>query len=206
VFVWIPVFNRLKEYKLVPVVKIEDAEKALPLAQALREGGLPCMEVTFRTACAAQVIRSITSAFPDMLIGAGTVLTTGQAEEAVEAGAQFIVSPRAEPHGGTLVLGARVPVLPGCSTPTDIETALGLGLNVVKFFPAESSGGIGKIKALSAPYSQVQFMPTGGIMKRIFRHISQIRMFSLAAEAGWLRKISSAPTISRRSQGFAAVP
>lgn len=160
------VFNRLKEYKLVPVVKIEDAEKALPLAQALREGGLPCMEVTFRTACAAQVIRSITSAFPDMLVGAGTVLTTGQAEEAVEAGAQFIVSPGLNPTVVRWCLEHGVPVLPGCSTPTDIETALDLGLNVVKFFPAESSGGIGKIKALSAPYSQVRFMPTGGINEK----------------------------------------
>lgn len=160
------VFNRLNHLKLVPVVKIEDAEKALPLAQALREGGLPCMEITFRTACAPQVLHCITEAFPDMLIGAGTVLTTDQASQAAQAGAQFVVSPGLNPAVIRWCLDHGMPVIPGCATPSDVETALGLGLNVVKFFPAENAGGLGMIKALSAPYGQIRFMPTGGINEK----------------------------------------
>jgi 2-dehydro-3-deoxygluconokinase len=160
------VFNRLKNIRLVPVVKIEDAEKALPLAQALRDGGLPCMEITFRTECAAKALRCITEAFPDMLVGAGTVLTPEQARQAAEAGAQFIVSPGLNPTVVRWCLEHGIPVIPGCATPSDMETALGFGLNVVKFFPAENEGGLGMIKALSAPYGQIRFMPTGGINEK----------------------------------------
>lgn len=160
------VFNRLKNIRLVPVVKIDDAEKALPLAKALRDGGLPCMEITFRTECAAQALRCITEAFPDMLVGAGTVLTPEQARQAVEAGAQFIVSPGLNSAVVRWCLEHGISVIPGCATPSDVETALGLGLNVVKFFPAEHEGGLGMIKALSAPYGQIRFMPTGGINEK----------------------------------------
>ncbi len=160
------VFNRLKNIRLVPVVKIEDAEKALPLAQALRDGGLPCMEITFRTGCAAQALRCITAEFPDMLVGAGTVLTPEQARQAADAGAQFIVSPGLNPAVVRWCMEHGIPVIPGCATPSDVETALGFGLNVVKFFPAENAGGLGMIKALSAPYGQIRFMPTGGINEK----------------------------------------
>jgi 2-dehydro-3-deoxygluconokinase len=160
------VFNRLNNIRLVPVVKIEEAEKALPLAQALRDGGLPCMEITFRTGCAAQAIRCITDTFSDMLVGAGTVLTTEQARQAAEAGAQFIVSPGLNPAVVRWCVEHGIPVIPGCVTPSDVETALSFGLNVVKFFPAENAGGLGMIKALSAPYGQIQFMPTGGINEK----------------------------------------
>lgn len=157
------ILKKIGLYGIVPVVKIEDPEKAIPLARALCKGGLPVAEITFRTACAAEAIASITKEFPNMLVGAGTVLTPEQADAAVNAGAKFIVSPGLNPKVVKHCLEIGVPITPGCSNPSDIEAALELGLDVVKFFPAEAAGGLPMIKAMSAPYGSLKFMPTGGL-------------------------------------------
>lgn len=150
---------------IIPVIKITDLETALPLAKALCDGGLPAAEITFRTDCAAEAISMITKEFPNMLVGAGTVLTVSQVEQAVKAGAKFIVSPGLNPTVVSYCVSHNIPVVPGCATPSDIEKALELGLDTVKFFPAEAAGGLPMIKAMSAPY-KVKFMPTGGINEK----------------------------------------
>ena len=157
------IINELKLYGIVPVVKIERIEDALPLAKALCAGGLPLAEVTFRTPCAKEAIRIMKETYPEMIIGAGTVLNAQQVDEAIEAGSQFIVSPGLNPKTVQYCLDKNIPVLPGCATPSDMEKAIELGLDVVKFFPAEANGGIKAIKAMSAPYGHLNFMPTGGI-------------------------------------------
>lgn len=157
------IFKTIGEHGLVPVIKIDNAADAVPLAGALCAGNLPVAEITFRTACAAEAIAAITRAFPNMIIGAGTVLTDEQAETAVSAGAKFIVSPGFNPNVVGWCVEHEIPVAPGCVTPTDIEAAIEFGLDVVKFFPAEAAGGLAMIKAMSAPYSGIHFMPTGGI-------------------------------------------
>lgn len=148
---------------IVPVIALDDAKDAEPLAKALCEGGLPCAEVTFRTDAAEESIRIMSEKFPDMLVGAGTVLTTGQVDRAVGAGAKFIVSPGLNPNVVKYCVDKKIPIVPGTSNPSDVEAALELGLDVVKFFPAEAAGGIEMIKAMSAPYTKVRFMPTGGV-------------------------------------------
>ena len=155
--------EKFQELGVVPVVVIEDVNDALPLAKALVEGGLPCAEVTFRTEAAAEAIRLMTEAYPEMLVGAGTVLTTAQVNEAVEAGAKFIVSPGFDPEIVDYCLAREIPVLPGCATPSEVAQAVKRGMEVVKFFPAEQAGGLPMIKAMAAPYHQLRFMPTGGI-------------------------------------------
>ena len=157
------IYTELYEYGLIPVIKISDVETAVPLAKALCAGGLPAAEITFRTPCAAEAIAAITKELPHMLVGAGTVLTPEQADRAVAAGAKFIVSPGLNPTVVKHCQSIGVPILPGCATPSEIEQALELGLSVVKFFPAEAAGGLPMIKAMSAPYGGVKFMPTGGI-------------------------------------------
>lgn len=157
------ILNEISNIGIIPVIKINDATKAVPLAKALIDGGLNAAEVTFRTAAAEDAIRAIANAYPDMLVGAGTVLTIEQAQRALDAGAKFIVSPGFNPKVVKWCLDNGVTPLPGCTTPSEIEQALELGLNVVKFFPAEQSGGLAKIKAMSAPYGDVKFMPTGGV-------------------------------------------
>lgn len=157
------VLKRLGEIGIVPVIKIEDANKAVPLAEALMRGGLPAAEVTFRTAAAAEAIKNIATACPDMLVGAGTVLTTEQVDSAVNAGAKFIVSPGFNPRIVKYCIEKGIPVCPGCATCGEMEQAMELGLDVVKFFPAEAIGGLNVIKSVSAPYSKLKFMPTGGI-------------------------------------------
>jgi 2-dehydro-3-deoxyphosphogluconate aldolase/(4S)-4-hydroxy-2-oxoglutarate aldolase len=157
------VLKKIQEIGIVPVVKISRAEDAVPLAKALCEGGLPCAEVTFRTACAAEAIKAMTDAFPEMLVGAGTVLTTAQADAAMAAGAKFLVSPGLNPTVVQYCVEKGYPITPGCSNPSDVEQALSFGLEVVKFFPAEAAGGLPMIKAMSAPYGNLKFMPTGGI-------------------------------------------
>ena len=157
------VLEKIGAIGIVPVVKIDDAKDAVPLAKALCEGGLPCAEVTFRTAAAEEAIRAMTQAYPEMLVGAGTVLTTEQVDKAVNAGAKFIVSPGLNPKIVTYCVEKGVPITPGTSNAGDIEQALELGLEVVKFFPAEQAGGLAMIKALAAPYVNVKFMPTGGV-------------------------------------------
>lgn len=148
---------------IVPVVVLNKADDAEPLAQALVNGGLPCAEVTFRTDAAEESIRRIAKKFPEMFVGAGTVLTTEQADRAVGAGAKFIVSPGLNPKVVEHCLKKGYPITPGIMTPTELEMALGFGLDVVKFFPAENAGGLKMIKAMSAPYTMMKFMPTGGI-------------------------------------------
>ena len=157
------IIKELHDYGLVPVIKITDVKNAIPLAQALAKGGLNCAEITFRTACAKEAIAEITKAMPDMLVGAGTVLTPEQADEAIEAGAKFIVSPGLNPRVVKHCIERNVPILPGCATPSEVEQAIELGLKAVKFFPAEAAGGLNMIKSMSAPYGQIKFMPTGGI-------------------------------------------
>ena len=157
------VMNELYSIGLIPVIKIENADDAIPLAKALIDGGLPAAEITFRTASAAQAIKNITDKYPDMLVGAGTVLTVEQVDKAIEAGAKFLVSPGLNPKVTAYALSKGVPMLPGCSNPSDVEAALELGLSTVKFFPAEAAGGLKMLKAMAAPYGQLKFMPTGGI-------------------------------------------
>lgn len=157
--------EELGKIGIVPVVVIEDAEKAVPLAKALCEGGLPAAEVTFRTAAAKDAIAAMRGAYPDMTVGAGTVLTVKQAEDALEAGAQFIVAPNFDEEVVRFCLDGKVPVLPGCATPSEVGRAVAMGLTEVKFFPAEQAGGLAMIKAMVAPFRGVRFMPTGGINK-----------------------------------------
>lgn len=158
-----PVLEQIQKIGIVPVVVINKVEDAVPLAKALCAGGLPCAEVTFRTAAAAGAIKAMTENFPDMCVGAGTVLNAEQVDAAVAAGAKFIVSPGLNPKTVKYCQEKNVPITPGTSSPTDIEMAIDLGLDVVKFFPAEQSGGLAKIKAMAAPYVNMKFMPTGGI-------------------------------------------
>lgn len=148
---------------VVPVVVIENVKDAEPLAKALCEGGLPCAEVTFRTAAAEESIKKITEAYPEMLVGAGTVLTTAQVDKAAAAGAKFIVSPGFDPEIVDYCLKKEIPVFPGCITPSEVAQAVKRGLKVVKFFPAAQFGGISTIKALASPYVGLKFMPTGGV-------------------------------------------
>ena len=158
-----PILEQFQKLGIIPVVVIDDAKDAAPLAKALCEGGLPVAEVTFRTDAAEEAIRLMTEACPEMLVGAGTVLTTEQVDRAVAAGSKFIVSPGLNPKVVKYCQEKNVPITPGTARPTDIEMALELGLDVVKFFPAEQNGGLAMIKAMAAPYTKVKFMPTGGI-------------------------------------------
>lgn len=151
------------DFGVVPVVVLDEVKDALPLAKALTDGGLPCAEVTFRTDAAEESIRLMSSQYPEMLVGAGTVLTTEQADRAVGAGAKFIVSPGFDSEIVDYCIEKNIPVFPGCVTPSEVAQAVKRGLEVVKFFPAEQAGGIGMIKAMAAPYTMVRFMPTGGI-------------------------------------------
>lgn len=153
----------LEEYGVVPVVVLKDAKDALPLADALYAGGLSCAEVTFRTDAAEESIRLMSEKYPDMLVGAGTVLTIEQVDRAVGAGAKFIVSPGFDPEIVDYCLEKNIPVFPGCITPSEVAQAVKRGLKVIKFFPAEQAGGVAMIKAMGAPYGMVKFMPTGGI-------------------------------------------
>lgn len=157
------IYSQIQKMGIVPVVVLDDAKDAAPLAKALCDGGLACAEVTFRTDAAEESIRIMSQQFPEMLVGAGTVLTTEQVNRAIDAGAKFIVSPGLNPTIVDYCIKRNIPILPGCSTPSDVEVALEYGLNVVKFFPAEPAGGLNYIKAISAPYTNVKFMPTGGI-------------------------------------------
>lgn len=165
--------QRIFEIGVVPVIKLNHPERdAAPLAKALCAGGVPVAEVTFRAAGAATAIRLMAEACPDMLVGAGTVLTTAQVDEALAAGAKFIVTPGLDPDIVKYCQSKNLPIFPGCTTPTDYHTAYKLGLEVLKFFPAEQSGGLAKIKAMSAPFPMFKVMPTGGIsLKNLAEYI-----------------------------------
>ena len=156
--------KRISEIGVVPVIKLNHPERdAAPLAKALIAGGVPVAEVTFRAAGATIAIKTMREQFPEMLVGAGTVLTTAQVDEAMAAGAQFIVTPGMDPELVEYCQKVGIDVFPGCTTPTDYHTAYKLGLEVLKFFPAEQSGGMAKIKSMSAPFPMFKIMPTGGI-------------------------------------------
>ena len=166
--------KRISDIGVVPVIKLNDPQRdAAPLAAALCEGGLPVAEVTFRAAGAATAIRLMREARPAMLVGAGTVLSTAQVDEALEAGAQFIVCPGLDVELVKYCQAKGVPVFPGCTTPTDYHAAYKLGLEVLKFFPAEQSGGLAKIKAMAAPFAMFKIMPTGGVsLKNLKEYLS----------------------------------
>lgn len=156
--------ERISKIGVVPVIKLERPEEdALPLAKALSEGGLPVAEITFRAEGADKAIKLMRDNYPDMIVGAGTVLYKEQVDRALAAGAQFIVSPGFNPKIVAYCIEKNVPIFPGCVTPTEIEAAHDLGLTTFKFFPAQQYGGLATIKALSGPYHQFKFMPTGGI-------------------------------------------
>lgn len=166
--------KKISEIGVVPVIKLNHPERdAAPLAKALCDGGIPVAEVTFRAAGADIAIRKMKEACPEMIVGAGTVLTTEQIDKALAAGAEFIVSPGFDPELVAYAQGKNLPIYPGCTTPTDYHAALKYGLEVLKFFPAEQSGGLAKIKAMSAPFPMFKVMPTGGIsLKNLKEYLS----------------------------------
>ncbi|MEJ2763048.1 bifunctional 4-hydroxy-2-oxoglutarate aldolase/2-dehydro-3-deoxy-phosphogluconate aldolase [Photobacterium sp. MCCC 1A19761] len=157
--------DQLASFKVIPVIQINSVEQAVPLAKTLVENGLPVAEVTFRTEAAAEAIRLMRDAYPEMCIGAGTVLTAEQVDRAKAAGAEFVVAPGLNPNTVRYCQSNNMPVIPGVNNPSQIEQALELGLTFLKFFPAEASGGVAMVKALLAPYVDISLMPTGGISK-----------------------------------------
>ena len=181
------VSETIQKMGVVPVVVLNDAKDAAPLAKALVEGGLPCAEVTFRTEAAEECIRIMANEFPEMFVGAGTVLTIDQVDRAVAAGAKFIVSPGFDPEIVDYCLSKDIPVYPGCITPSEVTQAVKRGLKVIKFFPAEQFGGVSTIKALAAPYTGVKFMPTGGVSaKNLESYLSFDRI--VACGGSWMVK------------------
>lgn len=155
--------DRMRRTGIVPVVVLDDAKDAVPTANALLAGGVSVMEITFCTAAAADSIKAVSENCPEMLVGAGTVVTLDQCKQALECGAQFIVSPGLDPEVVSWCVERNVPITPGCVTPTEIIAAMKLGLNVVKFFPAGVYGGLKAMKALAAPFGRIKFIPTGGV-------------------------------------------
>jgi 2-dehydro-3-deoxyphosphogluconate aldolase/(4S)-4-hydroxy-2-oxoglutarate aldolase len=178
---------RLRQLGVIPVVSLDRVESAVPLAEALLAGGLPCAEITFRTMAAEPAIRAISQSFPEILVGAGTVLNEEQVERAVAAGAKFIVSPGFSQAVVNLCRQRNLPVFPGVCTPTDVMMALEAELAILKFFPAEAFGGLKTLKALSAPFPNVEFIPTGGINAA---NLEEYLSFSkvLACAGSWMVK------------------
>ena len=204
------VLEMLGALRLVPVVAIEDAGKAAPLAEALIEGGLPCAEITFRTEAALDAIRAA-AAVEGMLVGAGTVLTVDQASRAVEAGARFVVSPGLDRDVVRWCQETRIPVFPGVATPTELMAALGLGLEVVKLFPAEVLGGPSMLKALAGPFPSARFIPTGGVnASNLGAWLASPRVLacggSWMAEKGLIREGDFAEIARRTREAVALVP
>lgn len=183
------ILNELEKCMIVPVVVLDDAKDAKPLGEALCNGGLPCAEVTFRTDAAEESIRIMAENFPNMLVGAGTVLTIDQVDRAVNAGAKFIVSPGFDEEIVDYCLKNNITILPGCATPSEVAKAVKRGLEVVKFFPAEQAGGLAMIKSMSAPYHMLKFMPTGGINPdNVKNYLSFDKIF--ACGGSWMVKQS----------------
>ncbi len=179
------VAETISKMGVVPVVVLNDVKDAAPLAKALVDGGLPCAEVTFRTKAAEESIRVMTTEFPKMFVGAGTVLTLDQIDRAVGAGAKFIVSPGFDSEIVDYCISKDIPVFPGCITPSELAQAVKRGLKIVKFFPAEQFGGVATIKALAAPYTGVKFMPTGGVnAKNLEKYLSFDRI--IACGGSWM--------------------
>ena len=181
------VLQKIYDIGIVPVIAIEDADKAVPLAKALVAGGLPAAEVTFRTEAAEEAIRRIVAEVPEMLVGAGTVLTKEQADRAIAAGVKFIVSPGFNPEITKYVIDKGMLMMPGTATPGEMEQAMSMGLDVVKFFPAEQNGGVAKLKALAGPYGNLRWMPTGGVnTKNMMDYLSFDRI--IACGGTWMVK------------------
>ncbi len=157
------IFQKISNVGLVPVIKLNDPEKAVPLAKALAKGGIPVAEVTFRAAGADKAIANIAKELPDILVGAGTVVTIEQVKKAVDAGAKYIISPGFDPEVVGYCVENGIPVTPGCTNPSEVSVATKMGLEIVKFFPAEAAGGLKVLKALSGPFPKMKFIPTGGI-------------------------------------------
>ena len=157
------VYKRIKDLKLIPIATINNADDVVPLGKALIEAGLPILEVTFRTEVAAESINRLTIELPDILVGAGTVLKVDQVKDAIKRGAKFIVTPGFNPKIVDYCVNNKIPIVPGVNTPTIVEWALDKGLKIVKFFPANLSGGIMMLKTLAGPYPEMRFVPTGGI-------------------------------------------
>lgn len=179
--------EKIGDLGIVPVVKIEKAEDALPLGEALIYGDLPIAEITFRTSAAEESIKTLTREFPNLLVGAGTVLTIEQVKKAVSAGAKFIVSPGFNPRVVDYCIENNIPVTPGINNPTQIEMAIERGIEVVKFFPAEASGGLPLLKSMSAPYIGIKFIPTGGInQNNLCSYLSDNKV--LACGGSWMVK------------------
>ena len=179
------ILDQIGELGIVPVVKIEKAEDALPLGRALLDGDLPIAEITFRTSAAEDSIKILTKDLPNLLVGAGTILTVEQAKKAISAGAKFIVSPGFNPKVVDYCIENNIPVTPGINNPTQIEMALERGIKVVKFFPAEASGGLSLLKSMSAPYTGIKFIPTGGInQNNLCSYLSDNKV--LACGGSWM--------------------
>ena len=170
---------------IIPVIKIDDAEKAVPLARALLAGHIPCIEITFRTSAGEEAIRRIQREVPEILLGAGTILTTDQVDRALDAGAQFLVSPGYNSRVVKHAIKENILMIPGCSTPSDMEQAIEANIDIIKFFPAEQAGGLDYIKAVSAPYSMLSFVPTGGInLQNLAKYLSFKKV--LACGGSWI--------------------
>jgi 2-dehydro-3-deoxyphosphogluconate aldolase/(4S)-4-hydroxy-2-oxoglutarate aldolase len=179
------VLDDLGSIGLVPVIRIDDADKAVPLAKALIAGDIPCAEITFRTNAGEESMRCIAREVPEILLGAGTVLTTDQVDRAADAGAKFVVSPGFNPKVVSHCIKEKIPIIPGCSSPSDMEMGLEMGLEVVKFFPAEPLGGLNYIKAVAAPYMNLKFIPTGGInVSNLGNYLSYEKI--LACGGSWM--------------------
>ena len=179
--------DRLRRVGVVPVVELPEAELAVPLAEALVAGGLSCVEITFRTPAAQAGLEAVRQAYPDMLLGAGTVFDEEQLSVAVSAGADFVVSPGTNPELVEACLARDIPILPGVCTPSEIEVARGLGLNTVKFFPAEPIGGVPFLRALCGPYREVSFVPTGSITASVLPDYLALPQV-LACGGSWMVK------------------
>lgn len=177
--------EKFEKIGVIPVIVIDEAKNAEPLAEALVAGGLPCAEITFRTQAAEESIRIMTQKYPDMMVGAGTVLNVEQVERAINAGARFIVCPGFDSKVVGYCLERKIPVLPGCVTPSEIMQAIACGLKMVKFFPAVQFGGVAMIKALAAPYNEMKFVPTGGINKDNLKEFLSCKAVAACGEAGW---------------------
>jgi len=183
------IYQRIGKLRIVPVIAIEDADSALALADALIEGGLPVAEITFRTEAAASVITKIVKERPDVLVGAGTILTVDNLKKAIDCGARFGVAPGLNPKVVEESVKRKFPFSPGIMTPSDIEAALGFGIKILKFFPAEAAGGIKMLKSLAAPYAHlgVKFIPTGGITPEILNNYLAVPQV-LAVGGTWIAK------------------
>ena len=181
------IFKQLGEIGIIPVIAIDDAAQAIPLGKALLDGGLPCAEITFRTAAAAEAIQRMSSVYPQMLVGAGTVLTVEQAKQAKAAGACFVATPGFDMAVVDYCQENELPITPGVMTPTDINQALTKGLKLLKFFPAEAAGGIKTLRAIGAPYVGVKFIPTGGIHVNNFAEYLSLPMVH-ACGGSWIAK------------------